>query len=121
MVKSGGEMNAESIRILNFSASGVAWGHFGRPLGARRRKEQDFVVQDAARDGPRRLKGHLQDTKRAHKEAPRKPKESQRGFKGRFWQHFCSRNDAKLHFLTILSKTLILFKSCQNLSKAVDF
>ena len=34
--ENGCEMVAESVRMLNFSSSGVAWGYFGRPSGARR-------------------------------------------------------------------------------------
>ena len=84
-------MAAESIKILNFSGSGEALGHFGKPSGARGRKKADFLVQEASQDGPGSSKERPREAKRAAKEAPGRPKERQRGSRRRFRKHYGKR------------------------------
>ena len=84
-------MAAENIKILNFSASGEARGHVGRPSGARGRKKADFPAQEASQDGPGSLKGRPREAKRAAKEAPGRPKGRQRGSWRRFRKHYGKR------------------------------
>ena len=91
-------MAAKSIRFLNFSASGAAGVHFGRPAGARRLQKAGLAAPEAPQDSAKRPKGRPLGDKRAPKASPGQPKERQSGSKGRFLEHFGAQNGAKTAF-----------------------
>ena len=93
-----GKMVAKSMRFLNFSASGAAGVHFGRPAGARRLQKAGLEAPEAPQDSAKRPKGRPLGDERAPKATPGQPKGRQSGSKGRFLEHFGAQHGPKTAF-----------------------